>query len=90
MQMYIYREITLSDLSNQTLFGRVVMPLPSKGQYSLARCAQYHPPVSHVPVSFDYQVKHTQNKDFICFLTHKCLLLILIIVPLVSGAKSDK
>ena len=58
IKVSIYREITLSDLSNQTLFGRVVMPMPRSGQYPLVMCAQYHPPVSHVPVSIDYEVKH--------------------------------
>ena len=56
IEISIFREITLSDFSNQTLFGRIVMSYPSKGQYPLVMCAQYHPPVRYVPVSFDYQV----------------------------------
>ena len=60
----ICRTITLSDLSNQTLFSRVVLPLPRKGQHTWVNCAQYHPPVSRVPVSIDYQVKLIEPRHY--------------------------
>ena len=62
--MSICRTITLSDLSNQTLFSRVVLPLPRKGQHTWVNCAQYHPPVSRVPVSIDYQVKLIEPRHY--------------------------
>ena len=58
-EMSIYREITMTELGNKTLFSRIVIPLPRQGQYPLTMCAQYHPPVSHVPISIDYEVKYT-------------------------------